>query len=350
MVAFPGAEGFGTQTIGGRGGQLIEVTNLNDSGPGSFRAAVETTGPRIVVFTTGGTIELSTPVEIYDPFITIAGQTAPGDGISLKGEGLYIHTHDVIVRGLRIRIGDLGTPTNSRDGINISTTGATTDIYNVVLDHVSVAWAIDENIATWESSSNSFDIYDVTIQWTITSEALHDSIHIDEGETEPAPHSMGLLLGRDSERISVHHNLLSNNNGRNPRLDGITEGEVINNLIYGWGQDAPTRNAEDPAIFHVLNNFYHSGSSSRQDDIYIDDNTQAGSAFYIDGNLTDDPRASADPFPSRILNRNNYPIETVPQFVGSGITMDETLDVFDAVLLNVGAITRCRRVSPNMKM
>ncbi|NOR19666.1 MAG: hypothetical protein GQ538_06215 [Xanthomonadales bacterium] len=342
VVAFPGAEGFGTNTAGGRGGQVIEVTNLSDSGAGSFRAAIETAGARIVVFTTGGTIELLTPVEVDEPFLTIAAQTAPGDGIALKGEGLIIHTHDVIVRSLRIRIGDLGTPTNSRDGINISTTGAVTDIYNVVIDHSSVAWAIDENIATWESSSNSLDIYDVTIQWSITSEALHDSIHIDEGASSTAPHSMGLLLGRNSENISVHHNLLAHNNSRNPRLDGIMAGEVINNLIYGWGKDAPTRNAATPAIFHVLNNFYHSGPISRQDEIYIDDDTQSGSSFCVEGNLTDDVRVSPEPFPSRILNRNNYPIDTFPQFTASGISMDPTLDVFNLVLNNAGAITPVR--------
>jgi hypothetical protein len=206
VVAFPGAEGFGTTTAGGRGGQIIEVTNLNNSGAGSFRAAVETAGPRIVVFTSGGIIELQTPVEIHEPFITIAAQTAPGDGIALKGEGLYIHTHDVIVRSLRVRIGDLGTPTNSRDGINISTTG----------------------------------------------------------------------------------------------------------------------------------------TNSRRDDIYIDDNTESGSSFYIEGNLTDDARVSATPFPARILNRNNYPIDTFSQFTQSGISMDPTLDVFDLVLNNAGAIVPIR--------
>ena len=342
VVAFPGAEGFGTQTEGGRNGQVIAVTNLNDSGPGSFRAAVETTGSRIVIFRTGGIIELATPIEIHEPYITIAGQTAPGDGIALKEEGLHIHTHDVIIRSLRIRIGDLGTLTNARDGINISTTSATTDIYNVVIDHSSVAWAIDENIATWESSSNNLDIYDVTIQWSITSEALHDSIHLDEGASSTAPHSMGLLLGRNSENISVHHNLMAHNNSRNPRLDGIMAGEVINNLIYGWGQDAPTRNATSPAIIHVLNNFYHSGIISRQDDIYIDDNTKPGSSFYIEGNLTDDERVSPEPFPSRILNRNSYPIDNFPQFTDSGISMDNTLDVFNLILTNAGAITPVR--------
>ncbi|MCZ6875645.1 MAG: IPT/TIG domain-containing protein [bacterium] len=344
VVAFPGAEGFGTQTPGGRGGQVIAVTSLNDSGPGSFREAVETPGPRIVVFRTGGIIELSEPVRVYEPFITIAGQTAPGDGIVLKGEGLSIHTHDVVVRSLRVRIGDLGTPTCCRDGINISTTSALTDVYNVVIDHSSVSWAIDENIATWESSSNNLDIYDVTIQWSITSEALYDSIHVDEGSSTTAPHSMGLLVGRNSENISIHHNLMAHNNGRNPRMDGIVAGEVINNLIFDWGKDAPTRNSTAPTILHILNNFYHSGPTSRQDEIYLDDNTASGSSFYIDGNLTDDARVSSDPFPSRILNRNNYPIDDFPQFTGSGIGMDATADVFNRVLNNVGAIAPVRDV------
>jgi hypothetical protein len=337
VVAFPGAEGFGTSTPGGRGGVVVAVDNLNDSGPGSLRAAVESSGARIVVFRTGGTIELQSPIKIRDPYITIAGQTAPGGGILLKGEGLIISSHDIIVRGLRIRIGDLGSPSCCRDGINISTSSATSDIYNVVIDHCSVSWAIDENIATWESSSNNFDLYDVTIQWTISSEALHDSIHIDEGDTSPAPHSMGLLIGRDSERISIHHNLLGMNNSRNPRMDSIVAGEVVNNLIFAWGKDAPTRNAAAPGTVHVLNNFYHSGDTSRPDEIYIDDDTQLGSNFYIDANLTDDARVSTEPFPSRILNRNNYPIENFPQFSGSGISVDSTSNVFDKVLASVGA-------------
>ena len=156
LPAFPGAEGFGTQTPGGRSGQVIQVTNLNDAGPGSLRAALEASEPRIVVFRVGGTILLQKPIEIKNPYLTLAGQSAPGDGIQLRGEGITIATHDVVIRNIRIRIGDEGVPTNSRDALNISATFTNSDVYNVVIDHCSISWAIDENLSTWASTSKPF--------------------------------------------------------------------------------------------------------------------------------------------------------------------------------------------------
>jgi len=143
LPAFPGAEGYGANTIGGRGGRVIEVTNLNAEGPGSFREAVEASGPRIVVFRVGGMIDITDKIVIRNPFITIAGQTTPGDGISIGGGSyLVILTHDVIVRGLRVRVGDNpdGPRPGGRDGIQIYGS-------NVIIDHCSVSWAIDENFS-----------------------------------------------------------------------------------------------------------------------------------------------------------------------------------------------------------
>ena len=153
QVAFPGAEGFGAFATGGRGGTVYEVTNLNDSGPGSLRAVVETEGPRIVVFRVGGTIELQESLKIDDPYITIAGQSAPGDGITLKGYELRIRTHDVIVRYLRIRSG----PSAAQDSVQLL--GAE----RVILDHNSFSWATDENASATQGSK------DVTFQWNIFS-------------------------------------------------------------------------------------------------------------------------------------------------------------------------------------
>ena len=220
-LAFPGAEGFGARTPGGRGGRVIEVVNLNSSGPGSLNAACRAKGPRIVVFRVSGIIEGT--VRIREPFITIAGQTAPGDGICLRNGMLVINAHDVIVRYLRVRTGDhpLGPSAADRDGIALSGNGAN----NVIIDHCSVSWAIDENMQNWGRNRN------VTFQWCLISEPLADSLH------PKGPHGKGLIVGREEVSISVHHNLFAHNAGRNPEANLIrskTPGvfDFVNNVIY----------------------------------------------------------------------------------------------------------------------
>ena len=162
VPAFPGAEGFGAKSVGGRGGKVIEVTNLNDSGSGSLRAAIAASGPRTVVFRVGGTIELKSRIQVENPYLTIAGQTAPGGGITLKNgsnekDTLYILTHDVVVRYLRVRPG----PGGDADGVGVGTNAS-----NVVLDHCSVSWAVDENLGVSSTAKN------VSIQWSIIAEGL----------------------------------------------------------------------------------------------------------------------------------------------------------------------------------
>lgn len=222
LPAFPGAIGHGTTTPGGRGGAVLVVSNLNDGGPGSLRAALEAKGPRIVVFRVGGTIRQTRMITIREPFLTIAGQTAPGDGIAIRGPGLAIQTHDVIVRGLRIRVGDdPGLSYGEADGLRVD------NGQRVVIDHCSFSWGVDENLST---STYSGPTSDVTFQWNIVSEALYRSRH-PEG-----PHSMGMFISERSTRISVHHNLLAHNNQRNPLVKGGVDLEFVNNVVYGWGQ------------------------------------------------------------------------------------------------------------------
>ncbi|MHC4933496.1 MAG: hypothetical protein ACYTGV_15030 [Planctomycetota bacterium] len=145
LPAFPGAEGFGAHSIGGRGGQVIEVTNLNDAGPGSLRAALEASGPRIVVFRVAGTIELDSSIEVQNPYLTVAGQTAPGDGITLKNSPLNaktplkIETYEVVIRYLRSRPGSNPADSGTLDALTISNEEA--DVYNVIVDHSSFSWA-----------------------------------------------------------------------------------------------------------------------------------------------------------------------------------------------------------------
>jgi len=216
IPAFPGAEGFGTETVGGRGGQVFEVTNLYDSGAGSLREAVETEGPRIVVFRVGGMIELQSPIIITHPYITIAGQTAPGDGITLKGygENRIQATHDVIIRCLRFR----GVGRENQDCLNILHGS-----YNVVIDHCSFSWGTDEVISVITKS------HDVTIQWCIIAEGL-------------LPSSKGSLVSSGAYNISLHHNLYAHNSERNAKMKGDPdelEGhpayfDFVNNVVYNW--------------------------------------------------------------------------------------------------------------------
>jgi len=249
--AFPGAEGFGANSIGGRGGTVIEVTNLNNSGPGSLRAAVEASGPRIVVFRVSGTIILKTGLTILNPYITIAGQTAPGGGITLRNDRsngaptLDIRTHDVIIRYIRMRTGPGGD-----DSLLIYTSPA----YNVMIDHISASWGVDENVNIWGN------VRDVTIQWSIISEGLKNSTH---PEGDPGGHSMGFLVGSGSRNISFHHNVLAHNDARNPKWDGSHEQAVydfVNNVIYNWGAYATAVSGN--AKTNVVGNYYKRGSDS----------------------------------------------------------------------------------------
>ncbi len=225
LPVFPGAEGFGTRTPAGRGGKVIEVTSLADSGPGTFREALSAPFRRIVVFRVGGTIEVSKAVVVDQPFVTVAGQTSPGDGICIKNAGLVIVTHDVLVQHIRIRPGNEGrVNADTNDAVEVlGKHGSLPGAYNVVLDHISASWSEDETISTW------FGPRDVTISWSIISEALNRSRH------RKRTHSAGLLIGDSSEHVSIHHCLLAHNDFRNPLISGGGTHDIVNNVIYNWG-------------------------------------------------------------------------------------------------------------------
>ncbi len=225
LPVFPGAEGFGTRTIAGRGGKVIEVTSLADDGPGTLRAAVNDPSARIIVFRIGGTIELKSELQINHPFVTIAGQTAPGGGICIKDAGITIITHDVLIQHIRVRPGNKGpVDADINDAVSIlGPHGDSEGAYNVVLDHISASWGEDETVSTW------YGAHDITISWSIISEALNRSRH------RKKTHSAGLLIGDNSYNVSVHHNLLAHNDFRNPLIiEGGTH-DIVNNVIYNWG-------------------------------------------------------------------------------------------------------------------
>ncbi len=249
LPAFPGAEGFGTTTPGGRGGRVLLVTNLNDSGPGSLREAVEAEGPRIVVFRTGGLIELESTLAIRNPYITIAGQTAPGGGICLKNYPLFVRgTHDVIVRHLRCRPGD--PMKKEMDSLSVH------ECHDVIIDHCSASWSIDETLSVTRSQ-------DVTVQWCIISESLHDSYH------KKGPHGMGSLISYNGEGgITFHHNIYAHHNARSPRPGGL-EGmpgfllDFRSNLVYNWGGVAGY-NGKLPMKMNYIGNYLKPGPSTRE--------------------------------------------------------------------------------------
>lgn len=254
LPAFRGAEGFGAETVGGRGGKVYVVTNLNDSGSGSLRAALEASGPRIVVFKTGGTITTRSTISIKNPYVTIAGQTAPGGGITIKSPGhtgLKIATHDVIIQYLTIRNGSGGTTES------LAIYNSSGECYNVVVDHCSLSWATDEITQTWYNS------HDITFSWNIISEALDCSTH-PEG-----CHSKGLMFGSEgSEDFSVHHNLFAHNDERNPiiQIDNVGSGkaDVINNVFYNCksNPDLTWDRFGSPVSGNFIGNYHKLGPNS----------------------------------------------------------------------------------------
>lgn len=229
---FPGARGFGVHTPAGRGGKVIRVTNLNSEGPGSFRAALEQKGARIVVFEVAGVIDLGCEnLYVREAFLTIAGQTAPSPGITIIRGGITIGSHDVLVQHIRVRPGDAGRAKRSGwevDGI------ATSAAYNVVIDHCSISWAVDENLSASgpRLKGPAATSHDITFSHCIIAEGLNDSSHA------KGPHSKGSLIHDNCTNIAVIGNLYAHNVERNPYFKACTTGVIVNNLIYNPGRHA----------------------------------------------------------------------------------------------------------------
>lgn len=358
VSAFPGSQGFGAGTPGGRYGQTLIVTNLNDTTDpadpgyqGSFRWALEQRLPstgtsqfeqrRTITFDVGGTIHLTAPLMLLDPYVTIAGQTAPGPGITLAGNGMIISTHDVIVRGIRVRVGDGGPPTCCLDGIRITTSYASTDVYNIVVDHSSVSWAIDENFSIWEDAGNLQNIHDVTIQWNIISEGLNDSIHLDEGSNQTAPHSMGAMFGQDSENLTVHHNIFAHNSGRNPRISGVRGSEVLNNVIYNWGY-AGLEISMDANETHVIGNVFRPGVDSSEAEIRLSDSMNPASSIYLDDNYEFLPKTFGDWSDLQIRNDGGFTFSDNLIFEPSGVFIFPARQAYEMVLEMAGVIVPAR--------
>lgn len=264
--AFPSAEGYGALAKGGRRGTVLFVTNTNDTGPGSLRAAIETAGPRTVIFRVGGTIFLKSELRIKEPFLTIAGQTAPGDGICLKGHRLQVDAHDCIIRHLRVRMGDENRV--AEDAIAIYT-----NAHDTIIDHCSASWAVDETISATNAKN-------VTVQWCIISESLNKSVH------PKGAHGYGSLI--NGEEITYHHNLYAHHSDRVPRPAACFL-EFRNNVLYDFG-GAGYNHGEATRMNYVANYIIPTGPREASFSIrklyqpqnlsrlYFADNFHAGSA------------------------------------------------------------------------
>lgn len=258
LPAFPGAMGFGSTTPGGRGGRVLYVTTLADSGPGSLRSALEASGPRLVLFRVAGTITLASDITISAPFVTVAGQSAPGEGVQIKGAMLKIRTHDVVLRYLRLRPGDEHNQSQqeSRDALSlIGTSGS--EVYNVVIDHCTLIWGPDIG-----GPSILTHAHHITIQYSIMGEGLYHSNHPEA--IPPNSHSKGMNItklddkygGQRPRYITMHHNLFTTSDERMPQIRGTEFVDMVNNVIYNWG-NAPAMG--NPISLNLINNMFIAG-------------------------------------------------------------------------------------------
>lgn len=268
VPAFPGAEGFGKFTTGGRGGKVVVVTNLEDDGEGSLRKALRMKEPRIVVFAVSGTIALKSPLDINYGDLTIAGQTAPGEGITLKNYPIKVKGNNVIIRYIRSRMGD-------EQGIQDDAISVIRQ-KNVIIDHCSFSWGTDE-------CASFYDNENMTVQWCMVTESLNSSVHA-KGE-----HGYGGIWG--GKQVSFHHNLLAHHKSRTPRFNGARyhkepAAEIVdfrNNVIYNWQSN--NSYAGEQGNHNVVNNLYKPGPGTQSKDDKFLNPWEPYGTYYVAGNV-----------------------------------------------------------------
>ncbi|MFD1771977.1 polysaccharide lyase [Sphingobacterium suaedae] len=321
IPAFPEAEGGGKYSFGGRGGKVIVVTSLADNGPGSLREACEQGGPRIIVFNVAGIIRLKTPLIIRAPYITIAGQSAPGDGVCVAGESVWINTHDVLIRHMRFRRGE--TYVGRRDdAIGGNPVG------NIMIDHVSASWGLDENMSMYRHMYNDSTgkqeekrgTVNITIQNSIFAEAL-----------DTWNHAFGSTLG--GENCTFMRNLWANNAARNPSIGWNGIFNFANNVVYNWvhrGIDG----GDYQATYNIFNNYFKPGPATPKDQpigyrILKPESGRSKLPYvvfgraYVNGNIVEgNEQVTADNWNGGIQLENKE---------GNGMTFDEAKPYFAAM-------------------
>ena len=349
VPAFPGAWGGGMFTTGGRGGRIIEVTNLNDSGAGSFRAAAEAEGPRIVIFRVAGIIQLESNIDIDNPNITIAGQSAPGDGICLTNHSLNINTENVILRHLRVR---RGRPEGGQGSDNIGGN----PIGQIIVDHCSTSWGMDENLSLYrymkpmpEGSRLKMPAKNLTVQYCISSEALN-----------VGNHAFGGTWG--GEDATFHHNLFACNTGRNPSIGMGGEFDFRNNVIFNW-RHRTMDGGDETSLINVINNYYKPGPATNDNmlstiarieerDMYspgrrwepgnwYDDMGKRPGKWYVAGNIVEGyPDVTADNWSGMRSSEGADPpadARVNTPFEGWPVKQETALNAFNTVLSKAGA-------------
>ncbi|PQA97823.1 pectate lyase [Chryseobacterium shigense] len=278
VLSFPGAEGFGRYTSGGRGGKVYCVTKTSDDGSeGTLRYALNQKGPRYIIFKTGGTIYLQSPLKILEGNVTIAGQTAPGDGITIANYETFVAADNVIIRYMRFRMGDQKKFEGDALGARF--------IKNLIVDHCSMSWSTDETVSIYNNENT-------TLQWCIIAESLRNSVH------QKGAHGYGGIAG--GKQASFHHNLYAHHDSRNPRLGEYAGSKFAltdltdfrNNVIYNWGHN--NIYGGEAMNVNIINNYYKPGPATmtKQRIVAIDKNEKPETEvyniwgkYYINGNV-----------------------------------------------------------------
>lgn len=342
LPIIPNIRGFGTVTVAGSGRHLtpprtriFRITTLADAGPGSLRECVNLRTPRVCLFEISGEIQLRSILRVQAPYLTIAGQTAPKPGITLTWGGLSIETHDVLIQHISVRPGDLreGVPPRFRDGVSIGTPSPRS-AYNVVLDHLSLSWAIDENLSTAYQTTR-----DITISRSIIAEGLHNSIH------PKGPHSKGVMIGNDSQRITLYQNIIAANEERNPYIKPGSSVEMLNNVVYGWGPRggwslcnlSNNDGTSSPVLLTFIGNVYIPGPWSFIAPPIYANVLAPSSRIYVDDNkLLASHSSYPDPWSVADLDEETFRAE-VPPILSPGPQPLENHIVYEKVMLGAGS-------------
>ena len=340
MRSFPSAEGFGAYAAGGRGGKIVLVTNLDDYVPGkdemipgSLRAACSIKGPRLVLFRISGMIPLKARLAIDQPYLTIAGRTAPGEGICLKNHATVISTHDVIVRNIRFRPGDeMGMEPAALWLVNAS---------DVIIDHCSVSWGRDGTLLATGDSKN------ITVQWCVISESLDGS---------KRGHGRGSLLKIREGGMTFHHNIFAHNRGENPEVaaHGSEAGPMIafrNNVIYNW-RDSVSYSGKGSVRIDYVGNYLKQGPST-SDAKYAFVAGGKETRIYMAGNLLIGQEKTREDNSRMVRTKGRQNIATRPLSVERA-PVQAAKEAYDSVLTNCGAIlprrdSADRRVIENIR-
>lgn len=344
IPAFPGAWGGGMYSFGGRGGKVFVVTSLEDAGPGTLREACNAIGPRIVVFNVAGTITLKNRIRVRSPYITLAGQTAPGDGICIRGATVAVDTHDVVIRHLRFRRGETNVA-NRDDSLGGNPVG------NVILDHVSASWGLDENLSMYRHMYKPKDgamelklpTVNITIQWCISSEAL-----------DTYNHSLGSTIG--GHNSTFHHNLWANNAGRNPSIGMDGDFNFVNNVVYNW-RHRTVDGGDQKSKYNSINNYFKPGPATPSSDVGFrvlrPDGRRPGpdknlplewGKAHVSGNVVEGNKAvTADNWDGGVQIEGGDPKVVLPKvrvekpFPMAEVPVEAAADAYEAVLKHVGA-------------